>query len=75
MRFTIPDQYHDCPLAISTLAAFTDVNVGTVPGAVLVQQRAGSMTLHHSLTPEQARDMARALIACAEALEPTEVPA
>lgn len=38
---------------------------------VLIRQNIGSCSLQHSMRPEQARDMAKALLAAAEGLEPT----
>lgn len=42
---------------------------------VYVLQYAGSISFQHSITPEQARDMAAALIACAKAAEDAEMNA
>ena len=41
-------------------------------GLVSVIQNSGSISFQHSMRPEQAREMAAALIACADELEAQE---
>lgn len=65
MKTEINNFCDSCPVDISVLEV---PNCGKF---VLIRQGAGSMCFQHTMRPEQAREMAEALLAAAEALEPT----
>lgn len=63
------------PINVSSMQARFSAVAGYIPALVQLTQSAGSLSMCHSMTTAQARQLADALIAHADALDGVEVVA
>lgn len=69
MEVRIPNRYRTESLTVSAMTKSSD------GPCVAIGAFAGQMTFHHFMTPDQARQMAAALLAAAETIEAGKAPA